>query len=570
MGLLKVCPKLITKTNANRARREGKTMDSASSFSTNTLFYGDNLEVLKRHFPTESIDLIYLDPPFNSKADYNILFKEATGEQSTAQIQAFSDSWHWDFQAAHAYDRLAMQSPKAVSDIITSMHDFLGKNDMFAYLVMMGERLLELHRVLKPTGSIYLHCDTTASHYLKLLLDAIFEPKNFRNEIIWKRFNFHADANRFGRVADRILFYSKTDDYLFNKQMAPYKKAYIDSKFTHKENGRKFRLSDLNPPGGRGPIYEFHGITRPWRYRKKVMLQLENEGRIYTESKVPQLKRYLDELEARGGGAVHEIWDDIPVVNSMAKERLGYPTQKPIQLLERIIQASSDKDSWILDPFCGCGTAIVTAEKLHRHWVGIDVTFLAVNLVKGRLKDSFPTSSFIVEGEPRDLGAARELARNRYQFQWWALSLIEARPVGSNQSNPREGKKGADEGVDGWLHFLGESEGHYERVVVQVKSGHVGIKDIRELETVVSRQKAAIGIFLTLEEPTSEMTKESKAADPYVSPIWKLEYPTIQILTIEQLLKGDHPKMPPAVSQYQEAPRIERVMEIKQKKLIST
>lgn len=541
----------------------------SNPFSSNTLYYGDNLEVLRKYFPNECVDLVYLDPPFNSKADYNILFKEATGEESTAQIQAFSDFWHWDTQAKHAYDYLATQAPSQVSDIVTSLYGFLGKNDMFAYLVMMGERLLELHRVLKPTGSIYLHCDTTASHYLKLVLDGIFDVENFRNEIIWKRFNFHADAKRFGRVADRLLFYSKTNDYKFLRQMAPYKKAYIDAKFTHKdENGRRFRLDNLNPPAERGPIYEFHGVTRAWRFTEKKMLELEKEGRIYTKSKIPQLKRYLDELEARGGGAVHEIWDDIPAVNSQAKERLGYPTQKPIQLLERIIKASSDEGDWILDPFCGCGTTIIAAEKLHRRWVGIDITFLAVNLVKGRLKDSFPTATYVIEGEPRDLGAAVALAQNPYQFQWWALLLIDARPVGSTEAKPREGKRGADEGVDGWLRFMDVSEGHYEKIVVQVKSGHVGVKDIRELRDVIARQKAAMGIFLTLEESTSEMIKEVKATDPYVSPLWKHEYPKIQILTIEQLLKGEHPNTPPTISPFEDAQKLQKADRTIETKLI--
>jgi site-specific DNA-methyltransferase (adenine-specific) len=251
----------------------------------------------------------------------------------------------------------------------------------------------------------------------------------------------------------------------------------------------------------------------------------------------------------------------------MAKERVGFPTQKPIQLLERIIQASSSENSWILDPFCGCGTAVITAEKLHRHWVGIDITFLAINLVKNRLRDSFPISKYTIEGEPRDIDAARALAQNRYQFQWWAISKIEARPVGSTDAKPFEGKKGADEGVDGWLRFMDKHEGHYEKIVVQVKSGHVGVKDIRELRDTVSRQKAAIGIFLTLEGPTSEMIKEVKATEPYVSPLWKCEYPCLQILTIEQLLKGERPKIPPTISQYQESPRLEKTIRINQKKL---
>jgi len=524
------------------------------------LYYGDNLDVLRKYVRDETVDLVYLDPPFNSKADYNVLFKELSGEESVAQIQAFSDFWHWDTAARHAYEYLTSNEVSdPVSRVTEMLYHFLGKSDMSAYLFMMSERLLELHRVLKPSGSLFLHCDTTASHYLKLVLDSVFGNMNFRNEIIWKRFNFHADARRFGKVADRVLFYSKTDGYKFNRQRAPYKKEYVESKFVHddKDGRGPYRLDNLNPPGGRGPVYEFHGITRPWRCVKEKMLELEKQKRIYTDSKVPQLKRYLRELEARGGAAVHEIWDDISL-NSMAGERLGFQTQKPSPLLERIINAGSDKGDWVLDPFCGCGTAIVAAEKLERHWIGIDVTYLAINLVKVRLRDSFPNAKYIVEGEPRDLGAAKALAENRYQFQWWALSLISARPVGSTPSKPTEGKKGRDEGVDGWLRFAGVGEGQIERIVVQVKSGHVGVGDIRELRDVVVKQKAAIGLFVTLEEPTSEMTKEAKATDPYIAKKWNREYPKIQILTIDGLLKGKKPDMPPTVSPFQEAPRVEK------------
>jgi site-specific DNA-methyltransferase (adenine-specific) len=542
----------------------------SNSDFVNTLFYGDNLPVMRKFIKDESIDLIYLDPPFNSKADYNVLFKEVTGEESTAQIQAFSDFWIWDTEARKAYEYLTIQAPNDVANLTGAFFNFLGKNAMLAYLVMMGERLLELHRVLQPTGSIYLHCDSTASHYLKLIMDAVFGVENFRNEIVWKRFNFHADARRFGRVSDRILFYTKSGDYKFNRQYAPYKKEYIQAKFTHKdEDGRVFRLSDLNPPGGRGPVYEFHGITRPWRITKDKMLQLEADGRIYSESKVPQLKRYLDELEERGGAAVHEIWDDISVVNSQADERMGFQTQKPVQLLERIIKASSDEGDIILDPFCGCGTSVIAAEKLHRKWIGIDITYLSINLIKNRINDTYPNVKFKVEGEPSDLGAARELAsteEGRYQFQWWALSLIGARPVGSTLTKPSVGRKGADEGVDGWLRFADVSEGHVEKIVVQVKSGHVNVNHIRELRDTINRQKAAMGIFLTLEEPTSEMIKEVKATDPYKSPIWNTEYPKIQILTIEQLLKGEKPNIPPISNMFKEAPEIKREKDLIQKK----
>lgn len=534
---------------------------ASQAFPSNMLFYGDNLDVIRKHFSNECIDLIYLDPPFNSKADYNVLFKEITGEQSTAQIQAFSDFWHWDIEAKRAYDYLATQTSSQISDLVTALYGFLGKNDFLAYLVMMGVRLTELHRVLKPSGSIFLHCDPTASHYLRVLMDAIFNATNFRNEIAWKR--SHPKGHAFTRFAsdhDSILVYAK------DSKIAKYKITYKDydlSTIGHTyrlkdENGRAYTLDNLLNPNLNRPnlTYEFKGITRVWRWTKERMLEEDAQGRIVVPRDgkgVPRYKRYLDEQE---GIPIDDFWDDIDYVKG--GERLGYPTQKPIELLERIINAASDEGDWVLDPFCGCGTAIIAAEKLHRRWIGIDITFLAINLVKGRLKDSFPTATYAIEGEPRDLSAARALAQNRYQFQWWVLFLIDARPVGSTEARPREGKKGADEGVDGWLRFSDKSEGHYEKIVVQVKSGHVGVKDIRELRDVITRQKAAMGIFLTLEEPTNEMTKEIKTTDPYMSPLWKHEYPKIQILTIEQLLKGERPKTPPTVNLFQEADKVKK------------
>jgi site-specific DNA-methyltransferase (adenine-specific) len=519
---------------------------ASSSFNSSTLYYGDNLDVLRKHFPSECIDLIYLDPPFNSKADYNVLFKERSGKQSVAQAQAFSDSWTWDTTAENTY--LEIQKDPTLGSMIVFLHEHLGKNDMMAYLVMMTIRLKELHRVLKSTGSLYLHCDTTASHYLKLLLDGIFSTANFRNEIIWKRFNFHADAKRFGRVADRLLFYSKTDNYQFERQMAPYKKAYIDAKFTHHDdNGRKFRLSDLNPPGERGPVYEFHGVTRAWRFTQEKMLQLEKEGKIYTKSKVPQLKRYLDVLEARGGAAVHEIWDDIPAVNSQAKERLGYPTQKPTQLLERIIQASTKEGNWILDPFCGCGTTIMAAQKLNRKWIGIDITHLAIALIRSRLKKVhvYADKDYRIFGEPVDLASATKLAKDdKYQFQYWAVSLIDAFPVGQTSESPY-GKKGADKGVDGWLTFKEGDNLDLKRIVIQVKGGeNIGAQQVRDLVGTVESRKAAMGILITLTEPTQPMKIAAMEAGYYESPTWGHQYPKIQIITISELFEDKKPNIP--------------------------
>lgn len=526
------------------------------SFNVNKLFYGDNLEILRRHIPNESVDLIYLDPPFNSKADYNILFKEKSGEQSAAQIQAFSDFWHWDEASRLSYEYLTSNEvDHKVANLAEAMFRLLGKNDMTAYLFMMATRLIELQRVLKQTGTLFLHCDPTASHYLKLMLDGIFGPPNFRNEIIWRRSHPKGLAfTRFASNHDTILVYAKNakqvKSKMIYKEYDPEKVAKI---YTHKDpDGRLYTLDNLLNPNFNRPnlTYEFKGIKRVWRWTKERMLEEDRKGRIVVPKGgegVPRYKRYLDEQE---GVPVDDIWDDIDYVKG--NERLGYPTQKPLELLERVINAATDEGDWVLDPFCGCGTATSAAEKLKRHWIGIDVTWLAINLVKSRLKAQFPDSKFDLEGEPRDLGAAKELAKNRYQFQWWALSLIGARPVGSKSDNPREGKKGADEGIDGWLRFRDGTE-TIESIVVQVKSGHVSVKDIRELRDVVSRQGAAMGIFITLEEPTSEMIKEIKATDPYVMKTWREKYPKIQIVTIDQLLRGVRPNMPPTASAFQQA-----------------
>lgn len=541
----------------------------------NTLFYGDNLEILKNKIPMESIDLIYLDPPFNSNADYNILFKESSGEKSTAQIQAFSDFWQWDIEAKNAYEYLAARSyNETVAKFVQSLHDFLGRSNLLAYIVMMGTRLLWLQRVLKNTGSIYLHCDPTASHYLKLLMDAIFGVENFRSEIIWKRTHAHSGARRFGPIHDTILFYSKTDKYIWNTQFTPYSKKYIETFFRYKdENGRRYRAQNLTGSGIRGGLSgkAWKGadptkIGRHWAIPKYIRPLLSNDpknshesldeinriGRIIWPEKeggMPSYKQYLDDMQ---GVKLQDIWTDIDPISAGAKEHQGFPTQKPMSLLERIIKSSSNEGDWILDPFCGCGTAVITAEKLKRKWVGIDVTWLAINLVKARIIEMFPYSNFDIEGEPRDMGAAKELSKNRFQFQWWALSLINARPEGASLNNPRIGKKGADEGIDGRLKFFDGQEGHVKDIIIQVKSGHVGVRDIRELRDVITRNNAAIGLFLTLEKPTREMVRESKTTDPYISPILNQEYPKIQIITVEDLLKGIRPNIPATIEISQE------------------
>jgi site-specific DNA-methyltransferase (adenine-specific) len=521
---------------------------------TNVLYYGDNLDILHKYISDESVDLIYLDPPFNSKKDYNILFKETSGLESEAQIHAFTDSWHWTQSAQDTYQELITKAPMKVGKLIDSLHSAIGQNDVMAYLVMMTIRLLELHRVLKPTGSLYLHCDPSASHYLKIVLDQIFGPINFKNEIIWKRTSAHNDSSVFGNSHDILLYYSKSNKFLHNKQYQPYDEDYLKSHYRNKDkDGRLFRTSDLTAMGlsGGGYTYKWHGVTKLWRCPIETMREWDKQGRVrYTKSGGAEYIRYLDEMS---GMPAQDIWDDISPINSQALERLGYDTQKPSALLERIIQTSSNEGDIVLDPFCGCGTAVVAAQKLNRKWVGIDVTHLAINLMRTRLKDSFGINAEVV-GEPVDLESAKVLAhqQDRYQFQWWALSKIYARAVGDQ-------KKGADKGIDGVISFIDSADNQAKRIIIQVKSGHVGATTIRELKDVSSKE--AMGVLLTLEEPTAPMLKEALDAGYYHSPIWNKDYNRIQIITIEELLSGKTVDMPPQTQTnvtFTKAPKVKR------------
>ena len=533
---------------------------------TNTLYYGDNLEVLRRYVPDESVDLVYLDPPFNSNASYNVLFRERSGEESPAQIKAFTDTWEWTQESERVYEREIItnpDAPSAVKEMIWAFRQFVGPNAMMAYLVMMAPRLVELRRVLKPTGSIYLHCDPTASHYLKLLMDTVFGPEQFRTEITWKRTSAHSDTRQgrqqHGRVHDLILFYSKSDTWTWNPLYTEYDEDYTDRFYRHvePETGRRFRLGDLTGPGGAAkgnPSYEVMGITRYWRYSKERMAGLIEQGRIVQTraGAVPAYKRYLDEMP---GVPLQDLWTDIQPIASQARERLGYPTQKPQALLERIIQASSNEGDVVLDPFCGCGTAVAAAEKLKRRWIGIDVTHLAVALMKSRLRTAFgivPGKDYRVVGEPADVGGARALAeQDRYQFQFWAMSLLEALPR-------EDGRRGADRGIDGVLYFVDGPRRGMKKAIVQVKSGKVSSPHVRDLKGTVEREKAALGLFITLEEPTSAMRTEAVSAGFYHSEVWQKDYPKIQLRTIEELLAGKEFELPPHPSVYQAAERVRR------------
>lgn len=508
--------------------------------SKNVLYYGDNLDILQRHVEDESVDLIYLDPPFKSNQDYNVLFKEYNGTMSAAQIKAFEDTWHWDEEAARAYEDIIEHGPPRVSQAMQAFRQLLGESDMLAYLSMMAPRLVELRRVLKRTGSIYLHCDPTASAHLRLLMDSIFGESNFRNEIVWKRTSAHSDSSTCGNTHDVLLFYTKSDDFIWNKQYQKYDEDYIESHYRRKDkNGRRYRTDNLTAMGlsGGGYTYEWNGVTKIWRMPKDRMRDLHNQGRVhYTKNGTAEYIRYLDEMP---GMPLQDVWTDIPPINSQAAERLGYPTQKPEAMLERILKTSSNPNDVILDPFCGCGTTVAVAQKLKRYWIGMDITHLAITLIKYRLRDAYGDKvKYVVVGEPVSVPDANSLAQeDRFQFQIWALGLVGARPV--------EEKRGADRGIDGRIYFHDDPKAKTKQIILSIKSGKVTVKDVRDLRGVIEREGAEIGILITLEKPTKDMRRETTSAGFYESKSWDRKHPRLQILTIEELFNGKQIDYPP-------------------------
>ncbi len=555
--------------------------------TTNTLYYGDNLDIARKYIPDESVDLIYLDPPFNSRRSYNVLFKEANGTAADSQIRAFDDTWSWGQTAEATLREIELTAEPHIVKMMQAIVSFVGRNYVSAYLVMMTIRLIELHRVLKPTGSIYLHCDPTASHYLKVVMDAVFGTRGFKTEIVWKRSSAHSDTKQgrrqHGRIHDLILFYTKGNEWTWNPQFTAYDEGYVEQFYRHTDKGteRLYRIGDLTAakPGGDTsyewrvkrpldkavhweadlddqyrtprPGWEYKGVPpyrgRFWAYSRQNMAKYAREGRLYhTRTGMPCYKRYLDEMP---GVPLQDLWSDVqPAIGS---ERLGYPTQKPLALLERIISASSNPGDLVLDPFCGCGTTVCAAQKLGRRWIGIDITHLAITLMRSRLHDMFGADAeYEIIGQPADLASARALAQqDRFQFEWWALGLIDARPV-----NKR--KRGADQGLDGVLYFLDESKKRAKKVVVQVKSGQVHATYVRDLRAVVEREKAVMGLLITLEPPTKPMLTEALSAGYYHSPWWNRDYHKMQIRTIEELLAGERFEMPPTNITLAQAQRV--------------
>jgi len=508
-----------------------------------TLYYGDNLHVLREHIADESVDLIYLDPPFNSNANYNILFKSPEGQSSDAQIEAFEDTWHWNDKAESAFDEVMRSGNSDAAELLRAMRQFLGENDMMAYLAMMAVRLLELRRVLKLTGSLYLHCDPTASHYLKLLLDGVFGPERFVNEIIWRRYGAHNDVGQgsrhFGRVHDVILFYSRTAARTWNQVFGPYDHDYVSSTYRYDDgDGRKYTTTPLTGPGGAekgNPVFEWNGHTRAWRYNRATFEKLDSEGKLhYSRTGYVRQKLYLDEAK---GVPAQDLWSDIASLSGAMQERLGYPTQKPLALLERIIAASSNEGDVVLDPFCGCGTAIHAAHKLGRQWIGIDVTHLAIGLIEKRMQDAFPGIRMEVKGRPQSLDDALNLAkRDKHQFELWALSVVEAVPW-------KGGRKGADTGIDGIIYFKPDGK-RTEKAIVEVKGGGVGVKDIGRLAQVMERERAPIGVFLTAQPPTRAMERDAASVGVWTQEETGRRFPRLQILTLAELFQGKRPDIP--------------------------
>lgn len=510
-------------------------------FPESSLYFGDNLAILPRYIPDGSVDLVYLDPPFNSKRSYSAIFERADGTPAAAQIKAFKDTWQWNLESERLLKSLKAESGE-LSRLMTLLETLLGDSDMMAYLVMMAPRLVELRRVLRSTGSLYLHCDPTASHYLKMLLDAIFGTKQWRNEIVWKRTSGHSDARRYGRSHDVLLYYSAGEEPVWNQLFQPYDEDYVEQYYRCQDaDGRRFMSGDASAAGlsGGGYIYEWNGVTREWRHPIETMQRLDEQGRIfYTRNGIPRIKRYLDEAR---GMPMQDVWTDLEAVRSWHKEKLPYPTQKPLALAERIIAASSNPGDVVLDPFCGCGTTVEAAQKLDRVWIGIDITSLAINVIEDRLRRVYPDIDYNVGGIPPSPDEVEFLAKfNKLAFQQWACDVLGSEMI------VRPGK---DRGIDGILRYP-VAGGHQWTAIISVKGGGTGPTHVRDLRGTIERERAQAGIFVTVKPPTREMRAEAIRAGASDDGI-----PRIQIVTGADLVEGRMPFVPAPAGMPGTAPR---------------
>ncbi|MCX6320330.1 MAG: DNA methyltransferase [Bacteroidia bacterium] len=473
------------------------------------LYYGDNLEVLRKYIKDDSIDLSYIDPPFNSKRNYNQIYNNI-GSDDKAQAQAFIDTWTWDDEAVKGFEQITTNYngvfTKQSIELIIGLEKVLGKGDLLAYLIHITLRVAEIFRVLKPTGSFYLHCDPTASHYLKLVLDSIFCSKggDFINEIVWHYRRWTGKAKKFQGLHDIIFFYTKTDNYIFNPLYIDYTEGSVERKM--------------------------QGVLHRFKKGQKTLLVSNRE---------------IDEKGVRD----NDVWQ-IPFVAPSAKERLGYPTQKPEALLEKIIKASSNEGDLILDIYCGCGTTVAVAERLNRNWIGVDITYQSISLILKRLEDSFGKSvlnDIEINGIPEDFESAVALAhkkedRTRKEFEKWAVLTY------SNNRAMINEKKGADAGIDGIAYMQDRNENsdiELKQVLFSVKSDKTPhVSYIRDLHGTIEREKAAIGYFITLFPPTREMIAECKKIGKYKNNLMEQEYPKIEIVTVEDILSGKRITIP--------------------------
>ena len=516
----------------------------------NRLYYGDCLTVMDG-LGNDFVDLIYLDPPFKSQRDYNAIYKDETGRPLPDQIEAFCDQWTLDEETERAIRvQPVLMREAGIDDDVAEfwrlwMQALRNTNpSLLAYLTYMVQRLLPMRGILKPTGSIYLHCDTTASHYIKVLMDAIFGHKNFRNEVVWKRTGSHSDAKAMGSVHDVIFLYTASDKFVWNKTFQNYDQSYIESHYRYQdEAGRRYRTDNVTAGGltGGGYEYEWNGVKKLWRYPEERMRELHDKGRLrYTRTGTPEYIRYLDEMP---GVALSDVWTDISPINSQAKERLGYRTQKPVALLERIIKASSNPGDVVMDPFCGCATTIEAAEKLGRKWIGIDIAIHAIKRVaKVRLEDRLGLvegRDFTVDGVPQTWEGAQDLwERDKYHFQKWAVEQVDGFVTS---------KRTADGGIDGRIYFdLPEHEG-FQSMALEVKGGkNVGISVLRELLGVLENDQAKMAGLIVLHEPSDRQLTSFKrfmgeAGDLDVHGVL---YARLQILTVDQILSGETFKVP--------------------------
>lgn len=520
---------------------------------TNRIYYGDNLDVLRRYIKDETVDLCYIDPPFNSKRNYNQIYNNI-GKEDAAQAQAFIDTWTWDDNAniglAEIQSNYNGVFTEQSIDLITGLEKVLKKGALLAYLVSMTLRIAEIHRVLKPTGSFYFHCDPTASHYLKLVIDAIFCVRggDYVNEITWKRTTAHNDAKRYGMNVDIIFFYTKGVSYTWNPQYIIHSETYLKRFKKQDENGRLWTDDNLTAKGlsGGGYEYEYKGAKSLWRVPENTMKKLDAEGKLhFTKTGGIRLKRYLDELK---GVSLQCLWDDISPINSQAAERLDYPTQKPEALLERIIKASSNEGDIVLDAYCGCGTTVAVAQKLKRQWIGIDITYQSIALILKRLEDqdTGALDNLVISGVPKDFEAAIALAkrkddRTRKEFEKWVVLTYSRNRAIINE------KKGGDGGIDGIVYVVDKNEqGDIEnkKALFSVKSNEkLTPAVVRELFGTVEREKAACGILLTL-YPMPNLVKNCKQYGNYQNNFTGNLYPKIQVVCVEEILNGKFMDLP--------------------------